>query len=102
MAYKNLQKKTYPSLRPKIYTPPAQLQQTVNTQPGVTSTYAQATETSCTPTQIDDVQYINQLHQQNSDIHELKNMTEGLFEQIVTMLNLLTTVINKVMGGFIR
>jgi hypothetical protein len=29
-------------------------------------------------------------------------MTEGLFEQIVTMLNLLTTVINKVMGGFIR
>jgi hypothetical protein len=67
--YKDLQKKTYPPLRPKIYTPAAQLQQTVNTQPGVS--YAQATKTSYTPIHIDDVKYINQPHQQNSDIHEL-------------------------------
>jgi hypothetical protein len=47
-----LKSKTYPPLRPKIYTPPAQLQQTVNTQPGVT--YAQATKTSYIPTQINE------------------------------------------------
>jgi hypothetical protein len=60
-------KKTYPPLCPKICTRPAQLQETVNTQPGVI--YAQATKISYTPAQIDDVQYINQSHQQNSDIH---------------------------------
>jgi hypothetical protein len=91
MVYKDLQKKTYPPLHPKIYTPPAQ---TINMQPGVT--YAQATkQNSYTPTQIDDLQYINQPHQQNSDIHELKNMMKGIFEQIGTMLNLLTTLLNK-------
>jgi hypothetical protein len=51
------EKKIYPPLGPKIYTPPAQLQQTVNTQRGVSC--VQATKTSYTPTQIDDVQYIN-------------------------------------------
>jgi hypothetical protein len=91
--YKDLQKKPYSPLRPRIYTPWAQLQQTVNTQPGVT--YAQATKISYTPTQVDGLQYINQPHQQNSDIHELKNMMKGLFEQMGTMLNLLTTVLNK-------
>jgi hypothetical protein len=70
MVYKDLQEKAYPPLYPKFYIPPAQLQQNVNTQPGVT--YAQAIKTSYTPTQVDDVQYINQPHQQNSDIHELK------------------------------
>jgi hypothetical protein len=94
MVYKDLQKKTYPPLSPKIYTPPAELQQTVNTQPGVT--YAQVTkQNSYTLTQIENVQYMNQPHQQNSDIHELKNMMKGLFEQMVTMLNVLTAVLNK-------
>jgi hypothetical protein len=93
MVYNDFKKKTYPPLHPKIYTPPAQLQQTIKTQPGVT--YAQATKTSYTPTQIDDIQYINQPHQQNSNIHELKNMMKGLFEQMGTMLNILTTMLNK-------
>jgi hypothetical protein len=34
-----LQQKTFPSLRPKQYTPPAPIQRTLQTQPGVT--YAQ-------------------------------------------------------------
>jgi hypothetical protein len=72
MVYKDLEKKIYPLFRPKIYIPPAQLQQTVNTQPGIM--YAQATKTSYTPTQIDDVQYINKPQ------HELKNMMKCIFE----------------------
>jgi hypothetical protein len=36
MVCKDLLMKTYPLLLPKIYTPPAQFQQTVYTQPGVT------------------------------------------------------------------
>jgi hypothetical protein len=84
MVYKNLQKKAYPPFHPKIYTPPAWLQQTVNTQPGVT--HALVTKNSYTLTQID-----------NSDIHKLKkNIMKGLFEQMKTMLNLLTTVFNKI------
>jgi hypothetical protein len=93
MVYKDLQKKTYLPLYPKIYTPPAQLQQTANMQSGVT--YAEVTKNSYTPTQIENVQYTNQPHQQNSDIHELKNLMKGLFEQMGTMLKLLTTVLNK-------
>jgi hypothetical protein len=59
------------------------------------ATYAQATKTFYTPIEIDDVQYINQPHQQNYDVHEIKNMVKGIFEQMGTMLNLLTTVLNK-------
>jgi hypothetical protein len=39
--------------------------------------------------------YTNQSHQQTSDIQELKNMTKSLFEQMGTMLNLLTTMLTK-------
>jgi hypothetical protein len=42
MAYKDLQKKTYLPLHLKQYTPPAQIKQTLHTQPGVT--YAQITK----------------------------------------------------------
>jgi hypothetical protein len=42
MVYKDLQKKTYPPLRSKIYTPPTQIKQTLRTQPGVS--YAQVTK----------------------------------------------------------
>jgi hypothetical protein len=34
--YKDLQRKTYPPIRFKQYTPPAQIKQTLHTQPGVT------------------------------------------------------------------
>jgi hypothetical protein len=42
MIYKELQKKTYPSLRPKMFTPVNQHIQTSNIQQGVT--YAQITK----------------------------------------------------------
>jgi hypothetical protein len=91
MVYKGLQKKIYPPLCPKIFTPPEQLKQTVHTQPGVA--YAELTkQKSYTHTQIENVQNTNQPHRQNSDIHELKNMMKGLFEQMGTMLNLLTII----------
>jgi hypothetical protein len=83
MVCKDLQKKTYPLLPPKIYTPPA-LQQAVNTQPGIT--YAQVTKNSYIRTQIENIQYTNQSHQQNSNIH-------GFLKR--TMLNIFTTVLNK-------
>jgi hypothetical protein len=39
--------------------------------------------------------HINKSHQQTSDIQELKNMMKSLFEQMGTMLNLLTTMLTK-------
>jgi hypothetical protein len=38
---------------------------------------------------------MNQSHQQTSDIQELKNMMKSLFEQMGTMPNLLTAMLNK-------
>jgi hypothetical protein len=93
MVYKDLQKKTYPPLHLKQYTSPAQIKQTLHTQPGVT--YAQITkQNSYAATNIEQDQHINQSHQQTSDIQDLKNMMKSLFEQMGTMLNL-TTVLTK-------
>jgi hypothetical protein len=76
------------------YTPPAQIKKTLRTQPGVT--YAQITKQhSYADTNIKQDQHINQPLQQTSDIQELKNMMKSLFEQMETMLNLLTTVLTK-------
>jgi hypothetical protein len=70
MIYEDLQKKTYPSLHSKIYTPPAQIEQTLYTQPGIT--YAQITnQNSRTPTNIEQDSHIIQSHQQTSVIQEL-------------------------------
>jgi hypothetical protein len=78
----------------KQYTPPAQIKQTLHTQPGVT--YAQITkQNSYAATNIEQDQHINHSHQQTSDIQDLKNMMKSLFEQMGTMLNLLTTVLTK-------
>jgi ABC-type lipoprotein release transport system permease subunit len=78
----------------KQYTPLAQIKQTLHTQPGVT--YAQIIkQNSYAATNIEQDQHINQPHQQTSDIQDLKNMTKSLFEQMGTMLNLLTTVLTK-------
>jgi hypothetical protein len=90
-----------PPLRPKTYfpplksnTPPAQNKPTLHTQPGVT--YGQITKQHPhTPTNMEHEPYINQPHQQTSDIQELKTMLKSLFEQMGTMLNLLTTVLTK-------
>jgi hypothetical protein len=78
----------------KQYIPPAQIKQTLHTQPGVT--YAQITkQNSYAATNIEQDQHINQPHQQISDIQGLKNIMKNLFEQMRTMLNLLTAVLTK-------
>jgi hypothetical protein len=78
----------------KQYTPPAQIKQTLHTQPRVT--YAQLTkQNSYAATNIDQDQHINQPHQHTSNIQDLKNMMKSLFEQMGTMLNLLTIVLTK-------
>jgi hypothetical protein len=60
--YKDLQKKTYPTLCVKQYTLPAQIKPTIYTQPGVT--YAQITkQNSYDPTNIEQEPQINQTHQ---------------------------------------
>jgi hypothetical protein len=94
MVYKDLQKKTYQPFRLKQYTPPAQIKQTLHTQPGVT--YAQITkQNSYAAPNIQQDQHINQSHQQTSDKQDLKNMMKSLFEQMGSMLNLLTIVLTK-------
>jgi hypothetical protein len=76
--YKDLQKKTYQPLRQKQYIPPAQLKQTLHTQPGVT--YAQITKQniSTTITQEQD-HHINQPLRQPSDIQDLRHLMKTLF-----------------------
>jgi hypothetical protein len=57
----------------KQHTPPAQIKQTLHTQPGVT--YTQITkQNSYAATNIEQDQHINQTHQQTSNIQALKNM----------------------------
>jgi hypothetical protein len=103
MVYKD-QQKTFPPLRPKIYVPPPHLKQTLHTQSGVT--YSQITKhNSSAPSHIDDELHINTSlphhypqqpsPQQSNGIHELKTMMKGLFDQLESMLNLLTTVLAK-------
>jgi hypothetical protein len=71
--YKDLQKKTYPPLCLKQYTPPVQINQTLYTQPGVK--YAQlAKQNSYALTNIEQEPHINQPPQQTSNIQDLKNM----------------------------
>jgi hypothetical protein len=92
VVYKDLQKKLYQPLCSKIHTPPAQIKQTLCTQPGVS--YAQVTkQKSNAPKNIEQEQHTNQSHKQTSCIQELKNTMKSLFEQIGTTINLLTTVI---------
>jgi hypothetical protein len=77
--------------------PPAPLQQTLHTRPGVT--YAQiAQQTVSNPIPSDQNLPTNptkQPHQTPSDIQDLKPLMKTLFEQLDTMLNLLTTVLSK-------
>jgi hypothetical protein len=93
MVYKDLQKKTYPYLHLKQYTPPSQVKHALHTQPGVT--YAPITKHSYAAINIEQDQHIYQPLQQTSDIQDFKNMMKSLFEQMGTMLNLLITVLTK-------
>jgi hypothetical protein len=73
---RNSSKKTYPSLRPKQYLPPAPLQRTLDTSPGIT--YAQITKQhtpATSPTTQDPLP-------QTSDIQDLKDMLKQLFQQM--------------------
>jgi hypothetical protein len=104
MVYKELQQKTFPSLRPKIYTPPTLVKQTLPIQPNLT--YAQITKgipPSHPPPTVDHsptnpLQSFPSSHQppiiqQNT---ELKHMMKSLFDQLGSLLNLLTTVLSKI------
>jgi hypothetical protein len=73
----------------KQHIPPSELIETLHAQPGVT--YAQITkQNSYAPTNIQQEPY-----QQTSSMHDFKNMLKSLFEQLETMLNLLTTVLTR-------
>jgi hypothetical protein len=67
--YKDLQKKTYPPLRLKQYTPPAQIKQTLHTQPGVTYVYI-TKQNSYAAINIEQDPHINEPHQQTKDIQD--------------------------------
>jgi hypothetical protein len=72
----------------------APLLHTLHTSPGVT--YAQvAAHNSPATSSTNQTPHPSSPLQQTSDIHDLKDMMKRLFEQMSTMLNLLTTVLTK-------
>jgi hypothetical protein len=72
------------------------MKQILSTQTGV-SKQAQVTKQEFhAPTNIEQEPHIKQSYQQTSDMQELKNVMKSLCEQMGTMLNLLTTVINRI------
>jgi hypothetical protein len=91
--YKDLQKKTYRPLR--RYTLLPHKSNKLYTQPGVS--YAQVTKQEFqATTNIEQEPHIKQSHQQTSDMKELQNMMKSLFEQMGTIINLLTTLKNRI------
>jgi hypothetical protein len=91
---KELQQKTYPSLRPKLYLPPAPLQRTLHTSPGITYAQIAKQNTPATSPSTQDPQPPQPLPQ-TSDMQDLKDMLKQLFQQMGTMINLPTTVLTK-------
>jgi hypothetical protein len=91
---RNSSQKTYPSLRPKQYLPPAPLQRTLHTSPD--RTYAQiAKQHTPAASPITQDPHTPQPLPQYSDKQDLKDMLKQLFQQMDTMINLLTTVLTK-------
>jgi hypothetical protein len=91
---KELQQKTYPSLRPEQHLPPPPLTRTLHTSPGVS--YAQvAANITSTITSTNQIPQPSPPLPQTSDIQDLKHMVKQLCEQMSTVLNLLTTVLTK-------
>jgi hypothetical protein len=84
------------TFRSKIYSRPAQIKQTLYTQPGVTYALV-TTQNSYTSTNIEQEPRINQSHQQTSDMIEFKYtyMMKSLFEQMEIAMNLLRTELNR-------
>jgi hypothetical protein len=96
--YKEIQKRTFPPLRNKLDGKTLAVQPQPYTRPG-TSYCAALTSQQQYETTTSIIQQIptrqQQIHPQTSEIHELKTMMKGLMEQMSTMLNLLTTVVSK-------
>jgi hypothetical protein len=64
-------KRAYPPLQVKQYTPPAQIKHTLQNQPGIA--YAQIIkQIFYVPTNIEQEPYMNQSHQQISDMQDVK------------------------------
>jgi hypothetical protein len=91
--YKDLRRKTYPSHHLKQYTPPALIQETLHTQPGVS--YAHITSKNLPPAPTPAPSPPANLPLQQFNISDLKTLMKSLFEQMGTMVNLLTTVLTK-------
>lgn len=93
--YRELQEKSFPSLRQKQNTPNLQTSQSAHVRPNVS--YAQAAREKSQQAQF--LNNVQQSHttgtQQSNDMLELKQMMKGLMEQMGTMLNLLTTLVSK-------
>jgi hypothetical protein len=83
------------ALRPKQYTPPAPLQQTLHNQPGITYAQVTKTTTTCTPTPQDTTHLPTQSQQPLGDNQDLKLLLKTIIEQNATMLNLLNAVLSK-------
>lgn len=101
--YKELQQKTYPSLRPKPYTPPPLIKQTLPTHSGIS--YAQITKQNISPPiATDKDSYLNHPLPPTqptpptshlNDFLEMKSLMTGLFDQLTSLLSLLTSVLSK-------
>jgi hypothetical protein len=77
------------------------MKNTLQTQPGITHALI-SKQNFYLPTNIEQKPHINQSHQQTSDMQDLKNIMKSLFKQMVTMLNLLTTVLTEIMDRFLQ
>lgn len=93
--YRELQEKSFPSLRQKQNTPNQQAPQSAHVRSGVS--YAQAAREKS-----QQAQFLNNVQQSDStgpqqpnDMLELKQMMKSLMEQMGTIVNLITTLVSK-------
>lgn len=94
--YKELQKKTYPTLRQKQPTTPltSNIGRTIN--PGISYSQAVTNQLPQASTSQNTLQAPNLTHPTPAnDLSELKSMFKGFAEQLSTLLNLLTIVVNN-------
>jgi hypothetical protein len=92
--YQDLLKKTFPPLRPKQYFPPASIQTTIHTQPGLS--YSQVTSRNL-PASSSPAPVPPPIHppQYTTEITALTTLVKNLFDKMDTMLNLLISVVAK-------
>jgi hypothetical protein len=90
----NNYKKHNPPLRLKQYTPPTQMKLTLHVQPGVTHAQIMK-QNSYAPINIEQDPHTIRPYQQTSVMQDIESMRQVLFEQMETLLNLLTTKKNS-------